>query len=204
MKKIEVEVRGLLTKEKYDLANSFLQKNGQFVVKNDRFMVIFSDMAVLNSGADKADDIRIRITNGCPEIIIKKGKWGATEAREEICVKVQKGEFVNLVKAMASLGYKRGMLAERKSVIFKYQGVEFSLVEVPGHSWYFEGEIMVDDERLLEEAKKKIMTVCDSLDLAIFSDDDFYTYVDRLDKEANTDYDFERDGVKLFEKFLNN
>jgi predicted adenylyl cyclase CyaB len=203
MKKIEVEVRGLLTKEKYDLINSFLQENGQFVVKNDRFMVIFSDMTVLNSGTDKADDIRIRITNGCPEIIIKKGKWGATEAREEISVKVQKGEFVNLVKTMAALGYKNGMLAERKSIIYKYRDVEFSLVEVPGHSWYFEGEIMVENEELLEESKKKIMNVCNSLDLEIFSDDDFYDYVDRLDKEANTNYDFERDGVKVFEKFLN-
>lgn len=203
MKKIEVEVRGLLTKEKYGLVNSFLQKNGQFVVKNDRFMVIFSDMTVLNSGTDKADDIRIRITNGCPEIIVKKGKWGATGAREEICTKVQKGEFVNLVKTMAALGYKNGMLAERKSVIYKYQDVEFSIVEVPGHSWYFEGEIMVENEELLEESKKKIMTVCNSLDLEIFSDDEFYSYVDRLDKETNTDYDFERDGIKKFEKFLN-
>jgi predicted adenylyl cyclase CyaB len=170
-KDIEVEIRGPLTKGESDKLNTFLQKEGIFKQKKERVLIDYS------SGMEnRTKDIRIRETNGVPEIVLKLGSWGGTESREEISIKTESGKFESLVKVFGELGYEKGVLCVRNSMVYDYKGIEFALVEVPNHSLFFEAEIVSTPEGA-EEAEKNIKQICDELNLKIFSKDDFFEYV---------------------------
>ena len=51
------------------------------------------------------------------------------------------------------------MLCVRKSKVYEYEGIEFALVEVPGHSYYYEAEKMAheneDAEKIIKFSKNK-------------------------------------------------
>ena len=63
---------------------------------------------------------------------------------------------------------------------------------------FFEAEIIESMQDQLEEAKERIIKICDSLGLQIFTDDQFFKYVEKIDREANKAYDFETDGIEHF------
>ena len=93
------------------------------------------------------------------------------------------------------------MLCERISRVYDYKGVEFALVEVPGHSFHYEAEMMTEageTEGTMEEIRK----ICAELGLEIWDDRGYFDYIEKLNIEANTifDYDeyFEGDLEKKF------
>lgn len=185
-KNIEAEVRGLLTKSEFDALSSFLSKNSAFKQKKERVLIDYS------SGVrDRKKDIRIRETNGIPEIIIKLGSWGGSEKREEISVHAEKGSFEDLVRAFGELGYTKGVLCVRNSLVYDYKNVEFALVEVPGHSYYFEAEIL-STAADAHKAEAELLALCDELKLKTFTDEAFYAYIETLNREANSVFDYSR------------
>ena len=199
-KDIEVEVSGPLTKDKFKELVEFLGKNGRKIDEKHRVLIDYSTF--LGDGLENRDkDIRLRITNGVPEIIVKLGRWGGENQRKELSVFAEHGSFDRLAQVFGELGYKRGMLCERISRVYDYKGVEFALVEVPGHSFHYEAEMMTEageTEGTMEEIRK----ICAELGLEIWDDRGYFDYIEKLNIEANTifDYDeyFEGDLEKKF------
>lgn len=182
---IEVEIRGPITNSKYEDIKNFFDKNATFKAKKERRLIDYTE-----SVEKRTKDIRIRETNGIPEIVIKLGEWGGSESREEILVETKAGTFLNLIKVFGELGYKKGILCIRNSVVYDYKGIEFALVEVPNHSYYFEAEILTTTDDA-ESAEVLIREVCEELNLIPFSKEEFFDYVNRLNREANTLFDYE-------------
>ncbi len=108
-----------------------MKKDGVFKKDKRRLLIDYTSLLPNEKLEDRTLDIRARITNGEPEMIIKVGKWSGSDARKEISVQLKPGEFSNLVQAYAALGYRKGVLCERNSLVYDYQGIEFALVEVP-------------------------------------------------------------------------
>lgn len=187
-KNIEIEVRGPLTKKKFDdLVNLFEMQAKKIVVK-DRILIDYSTF--LEGGIEKRKkDIRLRVTNGNPEIIVKIGEWGGAESRKELSV-FTKSDFDTLVETFGELGFVKGVLCVRKSKVYEYQDIEFALVEVPGHSYYYEAEKMAHSSDNHEKIIQKIQTVCKKLGLEIFDQKQFFDYINRLNKEANEIFDY--------------
>lgn len=199
---IEVELRGPLTKEAYDRFHDFLQKEGKLLQERSRILIDYSTFLPDEGLKDRRRDIRLRVTNGRPEIIIKTGAWGGSDQREEISVFAEEGSFDRLVKAFHVMGYSKGMLCIRNSVIYEYRNIEFALVEVPGHSYYFEAEKMANDEDK-EALVKEISAACKELNLEIFNDEDFFKYIEALNNEANEVFDFNTAEADYFKKRFN-
>ena len=196
-KNIEVEISGPLSKEKNAELIDFFDKNGKKTNVKHRVLIDYSTF--LGDGLkNREKDIRLRITNGKPEIIVKLGLWNSSNNRKELSVMTETGSFDRLVQIYAALGYTKGMLCERTTQVYEYDGIEFALVEVPGHSFHFEAEIMSDEENV-ETAKKHIYEVCEKLGLNIFSDEDYIKYIETLNKEANEIFDFENYTENYFE-----
>ena len=188
MKNIEVEYSGPLEREQAKDLIDFFDKNGEKVTTKHRVLIDYSTF--LGDGLkNRKKDIRLRITNGVPEIIVKLGDWNSTNSRKELSVLTEDGSFDRLVQIYAALGYKKGMLCERTTEVYNYDGIEFAVVEVPGHSFHFEAEIMSDEDSV-EEARKHIVEVCEKLGLKIFSDEEYIKYIEILNKEANEVFDF--------------
>ncbi len=200
MPDIEVESRGPLSSEDLTRLKKLFDKEGSFITTKNRVHVCYGDLDNLTDPSTHTDlDVRAKITNGIPEMSIKIGKWGASEGREEISVVLQKGQFANLIRAYAALGFRRGLIAIRNTQVYRYQDVEFALVEVPGHSWFFEAEIITSSAGL-DAAKQRIAEVCASLSLKIFTDQQFWSYIDVLNKSANKNWDFDLQGVRVFKE----
>ncbi len=199
-KNIEVEFRGPLTELEYKKLNTFFKKNAKKKTYKHRILIDYSTCLKDAKIKNRNIDIRARITNGTPEMIIKVGKWKASDNRKEISVLLQKGQFSNLVSAYAALGYRKGVLCIRNILVYNYNNIEFALVEVPGHSYFFEAEILLSSEERLETANKKIKETCNNLGLKLFSDADWFNYIEKLNKEANRIFDIDKDGEDYFTK----
>ena len=189
----EIELRGPLTKEQYDSLIKKFSEQGEFVQDKNRVLIDYSTMIPDQGIEGRNKDIRLRVTNKKPEIIVKLGAWGGNEQREELSILTEEGTFDTLVKVYNALGYSKGVLCERNSKVYNYNGVEFALVEVPNHSYFFEAEKVVTTEGEKDQAQKDIEKVCMDLDLSIYTDQEFYDYVEQLNKEANEVFDFEND-----------
>ncbi len=188
-KNIEIEVRGPLSAEKIESLISLFEREGKKITEKDRVLIDYSDF--LEGGVEnRKKDIRLRTTNGIPEIIVKIGEWGGTDQRKELSFFGKSGEFDALVEIFAALGFKKGMLCVRKSKVYEYKGIEFALVEVPKHSYYYEAEKMAgadeDGGRITEEIKK----VCQELRLEMFSRESFFEYIHKLNDEVNEVFDY--------------
>lgn len=189
-KNIEIEIRGPLTKEKFDGLTDLFEKKAKKVAEKDRVFIDYSTF--LDGGVEnRKKDIRLRVTNGNPEIIVKIGEWGGTDQRKELSVFTKPGEFDTLVEIFGELGFTKGVLGRRKSRVYDYQGIEFTLVEVPGHSYYYEAEKMVDVNEDQATITKEIHDRCKKLGLTFFDKKEFFNYINTLNKEANEIFDYD-------------
>lgn len=199
-KNIEVEVRGPLTKEQFENLSKLFSTEGRFIADKNREAICFPDPNTGSLVERCETDIRVRNTNGIPELIVKTGTWGAEdESRREYSLIGKPGKFHEMIEMLAVMGFKSGMAVVRQGKVYEYEGVEFSLVEVPGHSNFFEAEIMValkDKDAALADIKK----ICKKLGLTIFSQQEFYDYINLLNVEANREYNFEKFSDKYFEE----
>jgi predicted adenylyl cyclase CyaB len=188
-KNIEVEVRGPLTGEEFEKLSSLLEREGKKTTEKHRVLIDYSTF--LPGGIeDRTKDIRVRVTNGVPEIVVKLGSWGGAENRKELAVHPREGEFDTLVEIFGHLGYEKGILAVRNSRVYEYKGIEFALVEVPGHSYYFEAEKMAHEHEDADAVLKELADTCESLGLKVFSKEAFFDYIHTLNKEANEVFEF--------------
>ncbi len=196
-KNIEVEYSGPLTNEQAKQIMTFFDKHGEKVATKHRVLIDYSTF--LGNGLENREkDIRLRITNGNPEIIVKLGDWTSSNYRKEFSVFTENGSFDTLVQIYAALGYEKGMLCERTTEAYNYDGIEFAIVKVPNNSFHFEAEIMAH-ENSVENAKNHIMEVCKKLGLEIFTNEDYIAYIEKLNKEANEIFDFKNYTENYFE-----
>ncbi len=201
-KNIEIEIRGPLSKKEFDNLVKFFEKKGTKTSEKDRVLIDYSTF--LEGGVEKRKkDIRLRVTNGIPEIIVKVGEWGGTEQRKELSAFTKPGEFDTLVEIFGELGFVKGMLCVRKSKVYEYKKVEFALVEVPGHSYYYEAEKMANNKENGGELIKEIENVCKELKLNIFNKKQFFEYIDKLNKETNEIFDYKNYTPNYFKNRFN-
>jgi predicted adenylyl cyclase CyaB len=198
---LEIELRGPISKEKIRELTILFKKKGKFKSRKDRILIHFfedhGDEAALRN---LTKDFRIRTTNGRPELILKLGAWGGREQRQELCVTLHNGQFDTLVTILGHMGFDKGIFAERRGSIYTYKGIEFSLVEVPGHSYYFEAEKMVSKKSEVAKAHQDILAVCAELGLTVFDDTSFHEYIALLNRESNPVYDFKKYKFGYFKK----
>lgn len=196
-KNIEIEIRGPLTKQTYEDLVSLFEKEGKKITTKDRILIDYSTF--LEGGIEhRKKDIRLRITNGIPEIIVKMGEWGGTDKRKELSVITQTGSFDTLVEIFAALGYSKGVLCVRKSAVYEYEGVEFALVEVPGHSFYYEAEKMAAEHEDATLISDDIANTCKKLGLDVYDKQGFFDYIQELNTNANEIFEFDPQNTEYF------
>lgn len=198
-KNIEIEIRGPLSKEEFDNLVKLFEAQGEKTSEKDRILIDYSTF--LEGGVEnRHKDIRLRVTNGIPEIIVKLGEWGGTEQRKELSVFTKPGEFDTLVEIFGELGFRKGMLCARKSKVYEYKDIEFALVEVPGHSYYYEAEKMAHKNEDADKIIKEMKNVCKDLNLEVFGKKRFFEYIDKLNKESNEVFDYKNHTLDYFKK----
>jgi predicted adenylyl cyclase CyaB len=150
-KKIEVEIRSFINKEKYEELLEFFNKNAEFI-KED-----FQETHYFNC----KQDLRIQKNNKGSKIWLKKGELH-DDAREEIEIFVSKeneNNFKNLGKLFNALGHDVEIKWLRKRNQFNWDGIKICLDYTQGYGYILELEKISNEEnknQVLKELKQKL------------------------------------------------
>ncbi|MEI6850628.1 MAG: CYTH domain-containing protein [Candidatus Saccharibacteria bacterium] len=189
----EIELRGPLTDEKFHSLKSFLEKNGKFKEEKNRVFYDYSTFIPGEGLRGRTKDFRVRETNGQPEVILKLGKWQGSDRREELSVLTEKNSTETLLKIFGEMGFTKAIKGVRHTFAYDYKDIEIALVEVPGHSFYFEAEIVAPAKSNHDKVHQKINDELNELGLKTFSDDGFHDYIDKLNNESNEIYKYKKE-----------
>ena len=144
-KQIEVEVIGNLTIEKFIELKKKLENKGRFKKRKKRIsFMYFRDRVPKNISEIKGEDtdLRLRITNKEPELIIKKGIFTGSHCRKEISIHFPLKEIQKYVDFLSAIGWNIGIIYAIESYVYDYQGVEISLIDIKDYGYNFEAEIL--------------------------------------------------------------
>lgn len=192
-KNIEVEHRGILTKENFNLLRKFFKKEGKFIKEKDRFSVIYFPRGKERSKISKSPlDLRIRITNKQSEIVLKYGKSSGADARKEFSFPLASSQFEEATEFLFILGFYYGVLQATKTYVYMYKGIEFAVVHAPAFGYYFEAEI-ITEKKMIDSSNKKIKSVIEELDLNVLSKKDFYKWLEDLSSNPKLKFNFKKD-----------
>jgi adenylate cyclase class IV len=198
-KTIEVELRGPLSESEYQNLLTLLSEKGTVQKKQNRFLLDYSTF--LEGIGERKLDVRIRVTNGKVEIIVKKGKFGGT-SREEVSIFPEGDSFESSLRLMNLLGYSKAVACDRGIVRYDIDGIEIAIQDVKDfsnhgsiHSRFFEAEIMCNTEDEKEQAVNKIRQFLSANGLNEFTEQEWNQYVAKMNSEANGVFDFQNDDV---------
>lgn len=199
-KNIEIEIRGPLDDGSHKKLLKYIDKNGRLLKKQSRFLVDYSTF--LEGIGERKSDIRLRVTNGRIELIVKKGKFGGY-AREEASVFLEGGDLKNAFSFMALLGFKKGVAAIRSIQRYDVEGVEIAIQDVIRYGKkdeiygrFYEAEIMASKSEA-EKGKNRIIELLDKIGLKKFGEEDWNEYIAKLNKEANGVFEYGKDDIDL-------
>lgn len=204
MAKIEVEYRGILTKDKFKKLSGFLKEKGEFIKEKDRFSVIYFPRGKERLKVSKSPiDLRVRITNKKAEIILKYGRNSGNDARKEFSFPIDSDQFEDATEFLKIMGFYYGVLQATKTFVYMYKNIEFALVDVPGWGHYFEAEILTESNDI-ENANEKIESVCREFGLEILNDKDFYKLLEDLSNRPGFRFNFKKEKFSdLKKRFIN-
>jgi hypothetical protein len=194
----ETEIRGKLSKDKFDELTKFLSKNAVLSDEYNRLTVDISPgfnrkLRIWDQVNKKLDnnqiDLRLKKSGQDEKIVVKVGYY-ASKDREEFEINIKEGELINALKLFESLGYKDGMIYEWKSWIYKYKGFEIKLTEYPAgyHEWEIESVGSVADPNDLAK----------ELSLKPFTEEEFQNEITWKNNNLHDLYSLEKATQLLF------
>jgi len=176
----EIEFRGPLTKNEFQKLLNFFKKEGKFVKRMKRKTFVFENK-------DKTLDLKVRTTDGVPEIVLKKGFMGAVR-REEIILQLKTDSTKEAVRLFSLLGHNKGIIAIRDNYIFNYKNIEFALVKCPNNYCFYEAELI--NNKGIKNPEKHIKDVLKSLNLKAWSEKEVYEFMMYCKKNIDEHFEY--------------
>ncbi len=199
MKNIEVEIRGPLDDTSYSSLVEHVKNNGSKTSTQERLFFDLSQTIGINN---RTLDVRLKVTNGNVQIVVKKGEAGSV-SREEAEVKVEAAGLKDALHALALLGYPKGVYGDRKIERYMVGDIEFAIQDVINisdgtlHSRFYEAEVMATVETK-EREEEKLREALTKLRLPVFDNEEWNVYEATINKEANGWFDYSSTDVSRF------
>ncbi|MBP9728021.1 MAG: hypothetical protein KBD27_01445 [Candidatus Moranbacteria bacterium] len=199
MKNIEVELRGPLDEKSSLILHAYLEKNAKLVKKQKRLFFDLSQTIGINN---RTLDVRVKVTNGEVQIVVKSGEPGGT-SRREAELDVDEDSLEHALHVLALLGYPKGVYGDRGIERYMVGEIEFAVQEVIHvgdgklHSKFYEAEILTHAENQIE-AEEKLHALLSSIGLSVFSREAWNTYEATINKEANGWFEFGLTDISQF------
>lgn len=183
---IEVEIRGELTKEKFDELNDFFNEKGKLLETQDREMILLRDTPRYNDDPTLREvDIRIRRTNGETEVMVKEMKSEHNVARSEHSFPMGNIELEDAKKLVGYFGSHKGQWMHRKKKVYEYEGLFWSIVEAVPGIYYYELEKEVEEGVDLEKVRQDLVLVVESMNMGHFTSEEYKTFIKMLGEKVN-------------------
>lgn len=166
MKNIEIELRAKIAKKDFSKILAKLKKQGTLASKTKRLSVMF-----FGSISNNDYDIRVRITNGQCEVVVKKGAFHSHD-RKEVSQEIKKEQFMGQVKIFNQF-FSNIKVGERETFNFDFPGEILVSLVGAGDIFYLELEKMSSKK----DAKKNteiLRSLANQLDLKLISSSEEY------------------------------
>ena len=194
MAQIEVEYIGEISEERFSELRELFEKKGKFKKEKKRLsFMYFRDSIPKDIGEikDEPVDLRFRVTNKQPEIILKYGIFDASHARKEISIEFSSEESERYIEFLKCLGWHLGVIYATHTLTYEYNGIEFALAEIKGYGYNFEAEILTDDSNVVE-AKKKIEQELKVLGIKPFDEQGLNKQCNVVNNKKELQFDFNK------------
>jgi adenylate cyclase class IV len=162
MKNIEVELRSLIDKSKYDELLAFFSKEGKLLSSDNQVTYTMNDR----------NSIRIQRNDFGAKLWIKLGEHQHDATHEEIEVKFERNDFDEMEKAMAVMGFEPKMKWFRNRQTFDWDGISAMVDYTKGYGHILELEKLCEkgEEKATLETLKERMA---SLGIAVTPKEEF-------------------------------
>ncbi len=192
MAETEVEYIGKISKDNFQNLKELFEKKGVFQKKKSRIsFMYFRDRIPKDLEEIKFEetDLRIRFTNKKSELVLKHGQFNAAHARKEISILFDQEETEKYIALLNCLGWYLGVIYATETFVYKYEEVEFSLIEIKDYGYNFEAEILTEEKKI-KEARQKITTVLKNLDLREMNKEELNIQCNSINNKKDLQFNF--------------
>ncbi len=196
-KTVELELRTRIPLKEIKNIHGRLERLGVFHSHTKRLSVMY-----FGTVGSKKVDIRVRVTDGRCEVVIKSGSFGAHD-RIEFPQAVSRKQFLGFVKIFTQLGFN-SKVGERETFNYRLpNSITISLV-LAGAIAYLEIEKMSSPHDV-EKNTKQLKKIAEHLGLQFLnSEKDFNDLCDQLDKKTDWSFFGSKKDYEKLKKLLNN
>ncbi|HZX12126.1 MAG TPA: hypothetical protein VFE88_01585 [Candidatus Nanoarchaeia archaeon] len=201
----EVEYIGELSDKQY---NNLKSKFGQPIKTKRRISFMYFKNGIpfeFSQAEDDGTDLRLRVTNGEPELILKQGSFTASHNRKETSVHFKLSEIQTYIDLLSGLGWKIVVAYGAETSVYKYNKIEFSLIKIKNYGYNFEAEILTSEDKVTE-AKQKIEAELSKLELKPFDEQGLNKQCNAINNKKELQFDFSKQQFKdievRFKEFL--
>lgn len=175
-KQIEIELRSVFDRKKYNELKEFLGKNAEDLGEDDKDVFFF----LL---PDKITKATHNVSKKTAKIVIKLNRIGrGTSDFEEIEIPINPSDFDKAVKLFSALPFDQIQNSYQKRHNYLLNGVEIALKWTESWGYHMELEIVVDDVAKREEAENKIRKVAEKLGVQIMSEEELKDFTKKIDE----------------------
>ena len=138
----EIEIRGKITKEKFNEVMLLMEKEAKLKDHYKRLSVDISpgfDEESRNWKNLTGVDLRIKKSGNKEKISAKMGNFNDKE-REEVDIKLEEGQILEVIKVFVKLGLNKGMIYQWESWEFDFDDFEVKLSKYTDDYFTFEIE----------------------------------------------------------------
>lgn len=147
MKSYEVELRALLTEEKYQELKKFFDEQAVGEIDDaDTYTFLTSELNI---------KVKNQTSKGKAKITVKKGAECKNSVDETELV-IDPSEVDNAVKLITALGFENNIPSLQKRINYQIGEITVSLKHETNWKYHIEAEVIVHTEAEVVEAKKKL------------------------------------------------
>jgi len=194
-KNIELELRAAVSRRFYNGILAKLKKKARLISHTKRLSVMY-----FGKIGGKSFDIRVRITNGKPEVVIKKGKLHAHD-RIEISSPITRQQFIKMVELFELFDFKTEV-AKRETYNFNIKdNIVFSIVKAD-NIFYIEAEKMTSKQDIIKDKKQLINIFKEYRLKPVTSEREFNKICDELSKYSDWPFNGSKSDYEKLKKLL--
>ena len=171
---IEVELRGLLSKQSYNRLLGFLISNASNIEHDDKIVDYYDYVEGILKVVDETSRTQAKIS-------LKVGDEFSGLGMDEYDVHLgSTDDIASCKKILNSLGYKIKSTTLQKRINCTYEDVEFAIKHTRDWGYHFEAEVLVNNRSEVAIANDKIKKVCRNLDITVMNEDELRKFIQNL------------------------
>lgn len=177
---IEIEKRGLLTKERYNQLLTFLGEYAKNLGEDDKDVIYYIY-------DDKLLKVVNNLSKGNAKVSLKMNELGGGVATKEIEVFFDQKDFFNIKEIFDTTSQAKQIIeGNQKRKNFMYKGCEIAVKWSKDYGYHFEIEKTTDDEKSIDILEKEINFIVDELGIISMTNDEIKEFQMNVEERAKS------------------